>query len=123
MPPTPPSPPLTPPCTRTTFLQRLQCPPSMPLTLLNILMLTVPSQCSLPSLRWWSSFPTCHQHCLPSLCSYSAHPTLLTILTLAVPSRHASNAAYHPYARSDLPTCLRHRLPSLCLYSACLTCL
>ncbi|MBW0573784.1 hypothetical protein O181_113499 [Austropuccinia psidii MF-1] len=50
-------------------------------------------------------------------------PTLLTILTLAVPSRHASdtpyhpyayivtarhssNAAYHPYTCSALPTCL-----------------
>ncbi|MBW0589931.1 hypothetical protein O181_129646 [Austropuccinia psidii MF-1] len=41
-------------------------------------------------------------------------PTLLTILTLAVPSRHASNAAYHPYTRSALPTCFQCRLPSLC---------
>ncbi|MBW0592550.1 hypothetical protein O181_132265 [Austropuccinia psidii MF-1] len=70
-------------------------------------------------------------------------PTLLTILTLevpsrhaseapyhpyacGVPSRHASDATYHPYARivpaqhannaacSALPTYLRHRLPSLC---------
>ncbi|MBW0492494.1 hypothetical protein O181_032209 [Austropuccinia psidii MF-1] len=34
-------------------------------------------------------------------------PTLLTILTLAVPSQHASNAAYYPYACSSLPTCLQ----------------
>ncbi|MBW0551027.1 hypothetical protein O181_090742 [Austropuccinia psidii MF-1] len=33
-------------------------------------------------------------------------PMLLTILTLAVPTQHASNAAYHPYACSALPTCL-----------------
>ncbi|MBW0483725.1 hypothetical protein O181_023440 [Austropuccinia psidii MF-1] len=39
--------------------------------------------------------------------------TPLTILTLAVPSRHASDAAYHPYARSALPTCLQRYLPSL----------
>ncbi|MBW0510573.1 hypothetical protein O181_050288 [Austropuccinia psidii MF-1] len=47
----------------------------------------------------------------------------LTILTLAVTSRHAFDAAYHPYTRSDLPTCLQRRLPSLHLYSARLTCL
>ncbi|MBW0528322.1 hypothetical protein O181_068037 [Austropuccinia psidii MF-1] len=40
-------------------------------------------------------------------------PTLLTILTLAVPSRHASDTAYHPYTHSALPTCLRRCLPSL----------
>ncbi|MBW0541608.1 hypothetical protein O181_081323 [Austropuccinia psidii MF-1] len=57
-------------------------------------------------------------------------PTLLTILMLAVPSRHASHTANHPYAHlvpsqhasdtdyhpcvcSALPTCLRHRLLSL----------
>ncbi|MBW0534281.1 hypothetical protein O181_073996 [Austropuccinia psidii MF-1] len=44
-------------------------------------------------------------------------PTLLTILMLAVPSQHASNPAYHPYACSVLPTCLRPCLPSLPLQS------
>ncbi|MBW0546142.1 hypothetical protein O181_085857 [Austropuccinia psidii MF-1] len=33
-------------------------------------------------------------------------PMLLTIFNLAVPSQHASNSAYHPYACSALPTCL-----------------
>ncbi|MBW0490963.1 hypothetical protein O181_030678 [Austropuccinia psidii MF-1] len=67
-------------------------------------------------------------------------PMLLTILILAVPSQHASDApyhpyacgvpsghasdtAYHPYARSDFLTCLRRRLPSLRLYTSCPTCL
>ncbi|MBW0476862.1 hypothetical protein O181_016577 [Austropuccinia psidii MF-1] len=68
-------------------------------------------------------------------------PTLLAILMLAVPSQHASNTPYHPYACgvpsrhasngayhlyarivparhasdacSALPTCLQRRLPSL----------
>ncbi|MBW0494116.1 hypothetical protein O181_033831 [Austropuccinia psidii MF-1] len=49
--------------------------------------------------------------------------TLCISLRLAVPSRHASNAAYNPYACSSLPTCLRHRLPSLRSPSALPTCL
>ncbi|MBW0576809.1 hypothetical protein O181_116524, partial [Austropuccinia psidii MF-1] len=56
-------------------------------------------------------------------CPPNMPPTLLTILMLAVPSRHdsdtsyhpyahvvpsqhASNTAYHPYSHSALPTCL-----------------
>ncbi|MBW0500018.1 hypothetical protein O181_039733 [Austropuccinia psidii MF-1] len=39
----------------------------------------------LPSLRLQSALPTCSQHSLPSLCS--------------VPSRHAPDTIYHPYAR------------------------
>ncbi|MBW0543401.1 hypothetical protein O181_083116 [Austropuccinia psidii MF-1] len=64
--------PLTPPCTRPTCLQhclpslRLQCLPDMPLILLTILML---------------------MECPPNM-----PPMPLTTLTLAVPSRHASNA-------------------------------
>ncbi|MBW0494115.1 hypothetical protein O181_033830 [Austropuccinia psidii MF-1] len=101
----------------------------MPPTLLTILTLAVPSQHAsnaayhpyahsslptclqhhLPSLRSPSALPTCLQHCLPSLrlqCPPNMPPTLLTILTLAVPSRHASNSAYHPYAYSALPMLL-----------------
>ncbi|MBW0489618.1 hypothetical protein O181_029333 [Austropuccinia psidii MF-1] len=40
--------------------------------------------------------------CLPDM-----PPMLLTIFMLAVPSRHASAAACHPYACSALPTCLQ----------------
>ncbi|MBW0538282.1 hypothetical protein O181_077997 [Austropuccinia psidii MF-1] len=35
----------------------------------------------------------------PSLHLPNMPPMLLTILTLTVPSRHASNAPYHPYTR------------------------
>ncbi|MBW0516669.1 hypothetical protein O181_056384 [Austropuccinia psidii MF-1] len=75
-------------------------------------------QCSLPSLRLWSSFPTCLQCRLASLRLYSARltclqrclpslrlqyppnkpPMPLTILTLAVTCQHASDASSHPYA-------------------------
>ncbi|MBW0470905.1 hypothetical protein O181_010620 [Austropuccinia psidii MF-1] len=46
---------------------------------------------------------------LPSLCSWSEclpnmPPMPPTILTLAVPSQHASDTAYYPYAHSALPT-------------------
>ncbi|MBW0547865.1 hypothetical protein O181_087580 [Austropuccinia psidii MF-1] len=44
-------------------------------------------------------------------------------LRLLAPAQHASNAAYHPYARSALPTCLRGYLPSLGLWSTFPTCL
>ncbi|MBW0589511.1 hypothetical protein O181_129226 [Austropuccinia psidii MF-1] len=71
--------------------------------------------------------PTCLQRWLPSLCLQCPRNmtlTLLTILMLAVPSqhasdargvpsRHASDAAYHPYTCSALSTCLRPGLPSL----------
>ncbi|MBW0576808.1 hypothetical protein O181_116523 [Austropuccinia psidii MF-1] len=48
-----------------------------------------------------SALLTSLRRCLPSLrlqCPPDMPPTLLTILTLIVPSRHASNAANHPYA-------------------------
>ncbi|MBW0580758.1 hypothetical protein O181_120473 [Austropuccinia psidii MF-1] len=48
-----------------------------------------------------SALSTYLRHCLPSLCSQcpaNMPPMPLTILNLAVTSRHASNAAYHPYA-------------------------
>ncbi|MBW0528829.1 hypothetical protein O181_068544 [Austropuccinia psidii MF-1] len=110
-------------------------PPShlhnIPPTLLTILMLAVPSRRSLPSLGSWSAFPTCLRRRLPSLHLYSAHPTCLpcclpylqlkcppnmppmlhTILTISVPSQHASNAAYHPYA--CMPA--RHAPDTACL--------
>ncbi|MBW0525202.1 hypothetical protein O181_064917 [Austropuccinia psidii MF-1] len=94
MPPTLPSPPLMPPCTCPTCLQRclpslrLQCPPNMPPMQLTILTLAVPSQ-----------------HASDT----AYHPYT------RMPSQHASDAAYHPYAHSDLPTCLQHCLPSLSL--------
>ncbi|MBW0587532.1 hypothetical protein O181_127247, partial [Austropuccinia psidii MF-1] len=80
----------------------------------------------LPSLRLYSALPTCLRRCFPSSrlqCPPNMPLTPLTILTLAVTSRHASDAPYHPYARSNLPTCLRRHFPSLCLYSAFPTCL
>ncbi|MBW0516935.1 hypothetical protein O181_056650 [Austropuccinia psidii MF-1] len=72
-------------------------PPIMPLMLLTILTLSVPSQ---------------HASDTPD------HP-----YACGVPSHHASDTAYHPYTCSDLLTCLQHRLPSLHLYSTRPTCL
>ncbi|MBW0532307.1 hypothetical protein O181_072022 [Austropuccinia psidii MF-1] len=127
---------------------RLQhCPPSLPsplLILLNprlILSLAYNSYAAVGPSNYASDtaltppYTSSHPPNMP--------PTLLTILTLAVPSRHASNtltsqhaseatynpyactdiptfldAAYHPYARSDLPICRRRCLQSLLLYNA-----
>ncbi|MBW0579382.1 hypothetical protein O181_119097 [Austropuccinia psidii MF-1] len=69
----------------------------MPLILLTILTLTVPS--------WNASDATYHPY------------------ARIVPSRHSSNSAYHPYTCSDLLICLWRCLPSLCLRSALPTCL
>ncbi|MBW0529489.1 hypothetical protein O181_069204 [Austropuccinia psidii MF-1] len=84
---TPPSPALTPPCTRRSWSAFPTC-----------------LRRRLPSLPSYSAHPTCLQCCLPSLCSQcppDMPPTLLTILTLSVPSQHASDAtlkaSYDPY--------------------------
>ncbi|MBW0545255.1 hypothetical protein O181_084970 [Austropuccinia psidii MF-1] len=63
-------------------------PPDETPTLPPISVLTTPyafTPLPLPSLHLHSTLPTCLQHRFPSLC-------------LRVPSRHASNTAYHPYA-------------------------
>ncbi|MBW0577168.1 hypothetical protein O181_116883 [Austropuccinia psidii MF-1] len=64
-------------------------------------------------LTLWRSLKLCLQHCPhpplcllepaayhPYACGYPPDmpPMLLTILTLTVPSQHACNSAYHPYA-------------------------
>ncbi|MBW0563299.1 hypothetical protein O181_103014 [Austropuccinia psidii MF-1] len=49
-------------------------------------------QHGLPSLCFYGAHPTCLRHCLPSLCLQcppDMPPTSLTILTLAVTSRHS----------------------------------
>ncbi|MBW0549112.1 hypothetical protein O181_088827 [Austropuccinia psidii MF-1] len=64
---------------RRTAMRLRNCPPISVLTTPNAF--TPPP---LPSLRLRSTLPTCLQHSFPSLCS--------------LPSRHASNTTYDPYA-------------------------
>ncbi|MBW0573583.1 hypothetical protein O181_113298 [Austropuccinia psidii MF-1] len=131
MPLTPPSPPLTPPRSHRlpslrSYSARQTCLQCSLLSLALWSAFLTCLQCRLPTLRLWIALLTCLQSCLPSLCLQcpaNMPPMLRTILMLAVPSwhasdapyhpyacgvpsQHASKAAYHPYARSALPTCL-----------------
>ncbi|MBW0568435.1 hypothetical protein O181_108150 [Austropuccinia psidii MF-1] len=86
------------------MLTRLPLPPDETLTLPPISALTTP----------YTSAPPLH--------------LLLVLQSLRccgalTPAQHASGAAYHSYAFSDLPTCLHCSLPSLRSWSAFPTCL
>ncbi|MBW0582404.1 hypothetical protein O181_122119 [Austropuccinia psidii MF-1] len=85
------------------MLTCLHPPPDETPTLPPISALTTPYTSAPPphlllglqSLRCHGAFKLCLQRCPhpPNM-----PPTLLTIFTLTVPSQHASNAPYHPYA-------------------------